>query len=169
MRVFFESIDTRADNRVENGLPFRTAGVENADKLAIPQHCHAIGDVTHLVNVVGDDDHRSTCFDDGANEGKQPLHVLCRKKGRGLIQNQYALTTIARIRSPKVFEGADDGDERPLHRWQVRHRLEGVYRQIEFCKQFGDGRRFFFPIDEPWRFLTKRFLISIGSSGSGIF
>ena len=61
---------------------------------ALAQNGHPVGDLHHLVELVGDDDHGfAVCFH-VAHDVKEPVGFLGGEDGGGLVQNQNVRTAV---------------------------------------------------------------------------
>ena len=80
--------DAAAHHHVRQGLLVGILGQHVADVLTLTQHRHAVGDLQHLMELVGDDNEGFAVGLHVAHDGEQLIRLLRRQHGGGLIQNQ---------------------------------------------------------------------------------
>ena len=86
--LFLDRKDPEALHHVRQGLLVGVLGEHIADVLALAQHRHPVGDLQHLVELVGDDDQGLTVRLHVAHDGEELIGLLGGQHRGGLIQNQ---------------------------------------------------------------------------------
>ena len=71
-----------------NWLFRRLRGDQSRDHPSVAQHRRAIGDLQHLVDVVGDEDHAGAGSHHTADDVEQLIDVAARQERRRLVQHQ---------------------------------------------------------------------------------
>ena len=77
---------------------------------AVAQHGHAVGELEHLVEVVGDVQDRDAALAEPVDHVEQPPHVGARQRRRRLVEDQQAGAVLP------ADQGAGDRDRRALRR-----------------------------------------------------
>ena len=86
-RLMFRA-DGVAHHHVRQGLLVGILGGHVADVFALAQHRHPVGDLQHLVELVGDDDEGLSVRLHVAHDGEELVGLLRGQHGGGLVQNQ---------------------------------------------------------------------------------
>ena len=68
----------------------RPATVADEDDVAVAEHLNAVGDLAHLVEPVGDVDHRDAALAQAVHEREEALDLLGRERRRRLVEDQAA-------------------------------------------------------------------------------
>ena len=84
-------------HHVREGLLVGVLGHHVAYVLALAQHGHAVGNVQHLVELVGDDDEGFAVVLHVAHDGKELVGLLRRQHGGGLVQDQDVCAAIQNL------------------------------------------------------------------------
>ena len=122
------------DHHARERLLGRALGRHRLDLLAAPQHAHAVGDVEHLAELVGDEDDRLALRGQRAQDPEQLLRLL-RGQHRGrLVEDQHVGAAVERAQDLDALLGADR---------DVGHPRVGVDREPEAVGELAHapGRR----------------------------
>ena len=80
--------DAVAHHHVCQGLLVGVPGHDVADVLSLAQHRHPVGDLQHLVELVGDDDEGLSVGLHVPHDLEEPVRLLGGQHGGGLVQDQ---------------------------------------------------------------------------------
>ena len=86
-----------ADHQPRQLLAGRPLGGQRADHLAAAQHGDPVGDLQHLVQLMGDEDDRRAALRQRADGGEQLLSLLGGEHRRRLVEDQHLGTPVERL------------------------------------------------------------------------
>ena len=90
-------------------------GRPRARHLAAPHHRHGVGDLEHLAQLVGDEQHRAALGGQLARDREQPLGLLRGQHGGRLVEDQHVRGAVQRAQDLHALLVADRqlADARP--------------------------------------------------------
>ena len=95
------------DHQPRQALLGRAGGVERLDLLAAAQHGDPVGDLEHLVELVGDEDDRLALGGEAADDREELLRLLRRQHGRRLVEDEDVGAAIERLQDLDALLLAD--------------------------------------------------------------
>ena len=93
---------------------------------AVAKHGGRVADVEDLVQPVADEEHRHLAVAGLAHDGEEPLHLVCRERCGGLIEDEHAGLDRQRL---------GDLDELLVGHRQAAHRCADVERDAQLVEQ----------------------------------
>ena len=97
----FGAMDGEVHRRADHALGQLAGGgllrVHRADAVALAEDGDAVGDVQHLVELVGDDDDGAALVAHLAKDGEEAVDLLRGKHGGGLVQHQRARAAVKHL------------------------------------------------------------------------
>ena len=117
-----------ADHHPRQPLLGRALAVDRVDPLPAPQNRDPIGDLQHLVQLVGDEDDRHALIRQGLEDLEQLARLLRGQHRRGLVEDQD-------VRGP--VEGFQDLDPLLLADGDRLHSRAGVDCEVEGLRELG--------------------------------
>jgi hypothetical protein len=146
--LVLKQLDAAADDEFDEIIRARLLRFERSRDAAVAEHCGAIGDLHHLVDVMRNEDDARSRTDDIAHERKELIDARARQEGGRLVKDEDAgIVTI--LAGGNILEGAHDRDQGALDLGQVADAGIGIDQEAEAPEGFARLGTLGAPIDVP--------------------
>ncbi len=125
-------LEVSPDDPLDERFMSRVAGDDGVDQMPVAQDRGAVGDLPHLVHVMGDEDDARALFCAAPDQSEKLLHSRARQERCRLVEHQNAGPVgVVLRRVPDVLVGPHDREKRLLDRGERADLCPRIEREAE--------------------------------------